>query len=670
MKRLTSFICSIAIVASAVAQTLNVAVDNILYQFPASQTGAMPYTDGTTLTIMGKEFSVSDIDNMYIDNTAVTDNSVNVVFSQSDVAITVAGNIAQYVDFSYSGAHLSIAQSESVDETVGEITYSLSGSSTDGELYMTGTYKCEVDLNGLTLTNTNPVYSGAPINIQNGKRIKISVKKGTTNTITDVADGGQKACLVVKGHPEFKGQGTLNIYANEKHGIKASDYMEMKNCTINILSAVSDGIQANEYFLIESGTLNISGTGDDGLQVELSSETSTGDKSLVNSDGSHEDEDSGNIYIQGGTINVKVTATAAKGIKCDGDMNISGGTITVETSGNGTYEASDETTFDTKAASCLSADGDMTISGGTITLSSSGSGGKGAKCDGALTISGGDITITTTGGMYFYDGTNESHDSKINTDNYESNYYSSPKGIKAGGNVDITGGTFNVSTSGNNGEGIESKNIMTITDGIITLNTYDDALNSSSHMYIKGGYIYAYATNNDAIDANGNLYMQGGFVYAITGANGGEKALDANTEDQYKLYIQGGTMIAISDIENGAQMTQACYQIGGSSQGGPGGMGQQQQQSQSSSYKTNTWYALYSGGTLVAAFKTPSAGSNIIVSTASTPSLMTSATNNQMTISGGTEYFGGTVLFDATVSGGSSVTLNQYSSNQGGPGGR
>ena len=31
------------------------------------------------------------------------------------------------------------------------------------------------------------------------------------------------------------------------------------------------------------------------------------------------------MYISGGTITVNCTATAAKGIKCDGDMNISGG---------------------------------------------------------------------------------------------------------------------------------------------------------------------------------------------------------------------------------------------------------------------------------------------------------------------------------------------------------
>lgn len=38
---------------------------------------------------------------------------------------------------------------------------------------------------------------------------------------------------------------------------------------------------------------------------------------------------------------------------------------------------------------------------------STGSGGKGMKCDGIMTISGGDITVVTTGGLYYNDGTNE-----------------------------------------------------------------------------------------------------------------------------------------------------------------------------------------------------------------------------------------------------------------------
>lgn len=56
-------------------------------------------------------------------------------------------------------------------------------------------------------------------------------------------------------------------------------------------------------------------------------------------------------------------------------------------------------------------------------------------------------------------------------------------------------------------------------------------------MTVTGGYVFARSTNNDGMDSNGNTYIKGGLVYAI-GAAGAEMAIDANTEEQKKLYIQ------------------------------------------------------------------------------------------------------------------------------------
>jgi hypothetical protein len=637
-------IVSLVLTMTAGAQTLNVQVGSVTYQFPASQCGEMIYTDGTTLTVMNKTFTLSDVTGMTIDQAEVTDNAVSVTYNESTASVIVAGNIAQYITPTVSGAHVSIEQSSDVDE---EITYTLSGTSADGEFYMSGSYKATVELNGLTLTNAIPVYSGAAVHVQNGKRINVKVVTGTTNTLVDAASGSQKGCLYVKGHAEFKQKGTLNVVGNVKHGIKAGEYISVKNATINVISAAGDGISCNEYFLMESGTININGTGDDGIQCELDGTESTGETV------DHEDEDSGNIYISGGTININCSATAAKGIKCDGDMNISGGDITVTTTGKGEWDSDD---LETKAACGLSCDGNMNISGGTLHLTATGSGGKGMKCDGVMTISDGTITVVTSGGLYYNNGTTENTNYTGNTDNVSSNYYSSPKGIKAGvktengksytysGGLVISGGTVNVTTSGKNGEGIESKNYLNITGGHVTVNAYDDAINAAQDLTISGGYVYAHATNNDGIDANGNCYIKGGVVYAI-GSNSPEVAIDANSEEQKKLYFTGGTLVAIGGLESGASLSQSCYQV--------------------SSWNKNTWYALYSGNDLALAFKTPSSGNaTMIVSTTDTTTL-----KSGVTLSGGVEYFGGMGNIGATVSGGSNVSLSSYTGGNGGPGG-
>lgn len=540
-KILTSVIMASSALLGAEAQTLNVTTGSVTYAFPADQMGNATYQSGETLTVMGKIFNVSDIDKMYVSSDEVDDNTVTVTYDGTSASVTVAGNIAQYVTPTVSNAHVTIAQNENVsDDTCGEITYTLSGTSTDGEFTMTGSYKATVELNGLTLTNT----LGAPLNIQNGKRIDLSVKKGTTNTLSDATDGDWKGCIVCKGHLEMKGKGTLNVYGNTAHGIYAKEYIEMKNCTVNILSAIKDGINCNQYFLMESGSLTISGIGDDGIQVSYKDDTD------------REAEDTGSITIAGGTVDITVTGTASKGLKAEGDVTISGGTVNITTSGNGTWDDDDSKT---KASSCISADGNILIEDGTLALSSTGAGGKGINGDGTLTINGGTITISTTGGMYAYVNGKEYTNYTGNTDNLDSDYKSSPKGMKIDGNVEINGGTINVTTTGNGAEGIESKAVLTINDGTIVVNAYDDAINSSSHMYIKGGDITVVASNNDGLDSNGNMYISGGTIKAF-GTSSPECGIDANEEDGYTVIFTGGTLLAVgggNSVPSTSESTQA-----------------------------------------------------------------------------------------------------------------
>ena len=645
-------LCAVLCALSISAQTLNVKVGNVTYQFPAAQAGAMPYDNGTTLTVMNKAFTLSEVTNMYVDETEVTDGAINVVYSGSSAAISVAGNIAQYVTITQSGAHVKIDQSSSL---ANEITYTLSGTTTDGEFYMSGSYKATLVFNGLTLTNATPVYSGAAVHIQNSKRIDVKVATGTTNTLVDASTGSQKGALYIKGHSEFKQKGTLNITGNVKHGIKCGEYFSIKNATVNVLSAVGDGINCEQFFLMESGAINISGTADDGIQCDIE-DTTTGSTGQTTD---HEGEDSGNVYISGGTITVSVTTAAAKGIKSEGDMYITGGTITATTSGGGAWDSDD---LKTKSCAGLSADGNIAISGGSLNLESTGAGGKGISGDGTFALSDSASIVITTSGQAVVASSSGSLSVVSNSstlDHYDTDYKSSPKGIKIDGAITITGGKVSVTTSGAGGEGIESKSTMNISGGEVVVNAYDDALNAASHLTISGGLVYARATNNDGIDANGNCYIQGGIVYAI-GASSPEVAIDANTEGGYKLYVTGGTIVAIGGLESGASIS------GGTCK-------------QTSSWTGSAWYALYNGSDVALAFKTPTKSSSgggggpggggsssqkLVVYTSATPTLKSGVTAS------GTAIFDGVGYYPATVTGGSSVTLSSYSSSSGGgPGG-
>ena len=56
--RIYSLLSAVLLSGCLFAQTLNVKVGQVLYLFPASQAGSMTYSDGTSLTVMNKTFTL------------------------------------------------------------------------------------------------------------------------------------------------------------------------------------------------------------------------------------------------------------------------------------------------------------------------------------------------------------------------------------------------------------------------------------------------------------------------------------------------------------------------------------------------------------------------------------------------------------------------------------
>ena len=365
MKKIYALLTALVLTIAAAGQTLNVKVGSVTYQFPASQTDEMTYTNGTTLTIMGKEFALSDIDAMTVDDTEVKNNNVGISYNGSTAQITVAGNVAQYVDATVSGAHVSINQTNTDAVDDGEIIYVMSGTSTNGSLTLDGTYKCTVSLAGVTLTNPK----GAVIDIANKKRIQISAKKETENTLTDGTGGEQKACIYSKGQIQLQGNGTLTIKGNTAHAIKSGDYVSVKNLTLNILSAVKDGISCNKYFQMKSGHVTISGVGDEGIQAEYEEDDATTGETE-----DHDDENSANLYIEGGTL--VVTAPRSEGIEAKGNLIITDGHVYAAGADDGINSGGDmylkggyifgRTTGSGTGADGFDANGNMYVQGATV----------------------------------------------------------------------------------------------------------------------------------------------------------------------------------------------------------------------------------------------------------------------------------------------------------------
>lgn len=397
------------------------------------------------------------------------------------------------INITYEGASATVSGDDNhlvsvsgADVTITPTTkaiYVLSGKTADGSLRINdddNAKKTQLQLNGVSITNSD----GPAINIQSGKRTYIVANAGTTNTFTD---------------------GTT--YASSKEDQKGTVFSEGEllfsgSGSIRVYSNTKHGIVSDDYIMTRPGTnIYVKSTSGSGLKCN---ET---------------------MRIHGGVINVETSADAAKGLTTDANYIQDGGRVVCITTGNGKYDSDDK---DVSASAGLKADSAITINDGQLFCCSSGKGGKGISGDTDMTVNGGSIRVITTGTTYTYSST---LDAKA-------------KGIKVDGNITFNGGTTMVRATGDSGsEGIESKAVITINGGTVMSYSYDDAINSRSDLVITGGNVYACGLQNDGLDANGNVRIQGGTVVAY-GTTAPEEGIDANTEEGYKLYITGGTVLA------------------------------------------------------------------------------------------------------------------------------
>ena len=522
---------------------------------------------------------------------------ITIKFSDTGGA-TVTGDSYNYV--SVDGNNVT------VNNTGGEVLiYELTGTTSNGFFKIYGAKKQAIVLNGVSITNP----AGAAINNQNKKRTFIVVSG--TNTLSDsesaayTTEGEEdlKAVLFSEAQLIFSGSGLLTVNAlnkQDKSAIATDDYIRMMNSPtikVNSGSGAGHGFKGKDYVQLSSGSLVVS-----------------------------------------------TAAAMKKGVTTDDYVLVEGGTHMVPVTGGVAWDEEDSEYSGTAG---VKADNYFAMTGGSLTIKNTGNGGKGINAGSydfddenhTLSdsyISGGTLSVTTTG--------REVNDV-------------SAKGIKIGwvtkegsgdrakvtgnaGNLIISGGTVTVNSS--YGEGLEAKGDLTFDGGeTYVSSTSEDAINSQGDLTVNNGFIYAFSSGNDAIDSNGNTILNGGYVMAICTKGTPEVAIDANTEDGKKLYINSGaTVVAYGGLERGYSASQSVYSMSGTA---------------------GSWNALYDGKSFIAAFKAPSNISSFIVSA---PSL--SSGYKGVSVSGGEKC--GVWAVDG-ISGGSEVSISNYSGGNAGPGG-
>ena len=416
--------------------------------------------------------------------------TIKIAYNGNDASVS---GTADGVTVSKNGAHVT------VNSTVKNIAYELSGTTTDGSFKIYSEKKFQLTLNGVSITNP----TGAAINNQ-GKRAYVVVKDDTENSLTDgstytMVDGeDQKATLFSEGKLAFSGSGKLSVYAKGKNGIVSDDYVYIRpNTNIYVNSTASNGIKSND-----------------------------------------------GIIIKGGVVNVEVSAAASKGIKTDGFVQIDGGRTTLITSGGTEYDSDDK---EYKGCAALKADSIIVMNGGELLVKSTGGGGKGISGDQTFTLNGGTVKAIATG--------KNSNDVSAKAIKMDGDITiaggsvmaraASHEAMESKGKMTISAGTVAAYSSD---DAINSAKDMVISGGyVFCYSTGNDGIDANGNLTISGGVVIGCGAGSpeEGIDAaeGKTLSFNGGTIIGIGGG------AEATSGSQQKATLTGVT------VSNGAYLT-------------------------------------------------------------------------------------------------------------------
>lgn len=284
------------------------------------------------------------------------------------------------------------------------------------------------------------------ITVSTKEKVKLRLQGANITSKTNpciFVEKADKAYITISGDTE-----NVLIAENSDDGaIYSKENLEIKgNGSLEIQSLAGHGMKASDNLAIENGIMTINAA----------------------SDGIHIND---TFKMIGGTLNI---TAVGDGIDCESIVNISGGTINIETNGTpienpasentqemprrGMWENETSVEFE-KSTKGINAEWMMQISGGEINVNSA---SHAIHCQDEIEINGGKFVLTSK-----YD-----------------------KGISAHGNLTINGAETEIDVTKST-EALESKNVMTINDGVIKAVASDDALNATggnSGMMPPGGF--------------------------------------------------------------------------------------------------------------------------------------------------------------------------------------
>ena len=264
--------------------------------------------------------------------------------------------------------------------------YLLSGSYEDSMIVIDAGDEAKVQL---VLANASiSGRNGPAIYVRSADKVFLTADEGTVNTVSDSAsytfdeeDTTPDAAVFSKADLTINGSGRLTVSGNYKHAVVSKDNLVItaKDLTVN---AENVGLNGKDSVILSEATVSIT-AGSDGIRSENGTEAEKGLVSVTGSEitivsGKDGIQANGKAEIASGTLNI----TAREGIEATYVL-LSGGNITIQASDDGINAAYKSSAYTPT----------IEITGGTVTVTMSAGDTDGIDSNGNIIISGGTVSV-------------------------------------------------------------------------------------------------------------------------------------------------------------------------------------------------------------------------------------------------------------------------------------
>lgn len=466
--------------------------------------------------------------------------------------------------------------------------YSLSGKCSDVKILIKADNKdVKLLLNGVELASK----SGAVIDCEKAELLTLCIAGNTKNTVSDSVnytfeegEDEPDAAIFSRSNTVISGSGELAVNGAYKDAIKCKDGLTVGSGNL-VLNAADDAITGKDYTVVYGGNISIV-SGGDGIKSTNSTDEGLGYITITDGTINIESEKDGIqaetlLTVSGGDIKIKAGGEAANAEIAAKEENFGGGNRGGFTKGekpqwdmtqgekptapvDGTTPPEPPEGFENMkpTANMPQQTGESSGTGSTDESVSC----KGLKAGGNISITGGTFDVLSA------DDSIHSN-SSITIESGEFTLSSCDDGVHADDNLTIKDGTINITKSY---EGLEGKTID-ILGGKIDVHSTDDGFNaaggetaavggfnkggsSENYISISGGEIVVNVESGDGIDSNGTIAQTGGSVTVYGATNNNNSAIDY--DGTYAL--SGGYLVALSSrgmAQAPSTLSQPCISI-------------------------------------------------------------------------------------------------------------